>query len=250
MPLFDARRNRVCPQPCHYGAQPVDDVRRLISAAVETVQAHSLRRADDRGLPATIDRWPVDAPSTEDAVREFVPTAVFMSWIERDPHVRIEASEDHNSPSRFLTCAHVIETIRHCLSGRVKRMASQVFTGPPAVPSDSRLRAELLASLGKGVPLNSADGGRNFLLTGKLTPEEMCRARGAALDEQIALVAVLAAHDGLALMFSRDGTWPESRLVAGVAERLGCRFVRFSFGNVPPVVVRRLRNARYEAESR
>jgi len=116
---------------------------------------------------------------------------------------------------------------------------------PAASRAERPLRSDLLARMGKGVPLTANDGYRRHFLSGRLVATELELARYLSPEEQLALVTVLAARDNKALFLAENGDWPASDLVWDVAARLGCRVTRFTLDNIPATVLRVLRFSRY-----
>lgn len=235
------QRRRAETQVCHLAPQPVMDSRRLLLAAAAAARASSAETGSSR--PIAIEGWPEEDPSISESVREFIPTAVCLNHGFAEPRSWISENPDHERGFRI--SYYVAEAVRHRPGGRVRRVAVRSFVAPPANQSEAAERGLLMAAVGKGVTNHPEYGTREFVLTGKLLNRERRIAADLRLDEQVALVTMLAARDGLMAAFSPQGEWPQNPFLDRIARRLGCRVVRFNFRNIPRDALRRLRHSRY-----
>jgi hypothetical protein len=200
---------------------------------------------DGSAAPATIADWPARTPTIAESLERFFPMAMLLKVGARGPAVHCSSNMDHRG--RYLVSLYLVEDVQETPDGRVRQVAARNFVVPPAVPEEYEQRAELLAELDRGVAVSTGGEPPPFSLTQHLRPEERVRTGTLSMQDQIALVTVLASREGVAVMFSPTATWPRHPLVSNVANRIGCRIYRFSFGNIPRTVIRSFRFSRYDA---
>jgi hypothetical protein len=197
--------------------------------------------------PINIELTDNAPPALADCVREFVPTMISLRPLDSGEALSFRSDTDHGARSRFLSAVYLVEREIPRGSGRVVLQAARAYLAPPAIAAEAEQRAELVSASGKGVPLpfNEEDGGRLRLLSSMLTESERRDVRALPIDEQLALVTVLAGREGAAAVASRHGTVPGTPLVLEIAERLGRRVVRCCIQNVPLDVLMRIQQVRY-----
>lgn len=242
------RRRGRPPGQCRITDRTVEECRRLVFAANQAA-SRCLEHAapTPASPPISIERWPQAVPSIVESVFAFMPTAILLRKVPWRQRPLIVDDVDHCTPHRFLPTIYICERIREVPSGRIKLVASRTLFLPLALPAETQTRGDMLAALGKGVPVRPQDGYRDRLLTGQLTLQEVARLHRSSPADQLAAITLLAAREGPAAFLSKDGSWPSSMLVWGIAERLEKKIVRLNFDGVPDRVIRQLRYARYEA---
>lgn len=220
--------------------------RQLLASAAATLRDHPAVACGPsaQGMPCTV-RWRDELPGIDEAVRLFIPTAIMFRDPGGDYCAELCMDFDHTRPARFVSAVCAVEATISIAGDFVKRQAARAFLAPPATPEEAALRAERLVACCKGAPLGVSDGWRSGLLTGKLGTEERWQAQALTPDEQVALVTVLAATEGVAITLSPGGNWPASRLVAQVAGRLACHLVRLDLDGIPSEAIHHLRDLRY-----
>jgi len=217
----------------------------VYAASVATRKA--LASASAVAQPVEIEFGDDEPPTLQECAREFVPTMICLRRPANVESLSFKEDLDHGRFPRFLSAVYVVERDTPRGSGRVIVQSARAYLAPPAIATEVDERARLVSESGKGVPLpfNQEDGGSFGLLTRLLTEPERNDVRALPVDEQLAVVTVLAAREGMAAVASYDGECPSTPLVSSIAERLGCRLVRCSIRNVSLDVLTRIQQVRY-----
>lgn len=232
----------------HASCRTADDLaldsRRLISAAAEAVA----RAGDSPGPgPFRIADWPERCPDIAVSVERFFPTAILLrdlQWSD-SPHILMDLSVEEYPG--FLSAIYMAESVENLEWGRLKVIAGRAFFQPPAVRHEDQTRFELMAALGKGVPLREELGFRPRMLLRRLQGIDPAALDELGPAEQLALVTVAASRNGPAAFLSASGTWPRSLPVEVAAANNRCRIHRFTLEGIPEPSLHRIRYARYEA---
>lgn len=220
------------------------DSRRLLGAVADAVD---LAGEDQSALPLRITAWPETCPGITESVERFFPTSILLrdlDWSD-EPHILLDRSQDE-FPG-FLTAIYMAETVENLEWGRLKVTAGRTFFQPPTTPDEDETRFELMAALGKGVPLKEELGFRPHMLLERLHGVDTTTVHDLSPAEQMALVTVAAARDGQAAFLSATGDWPQSIAVQVAAANNRCRIHRFTLEGIPEPSLYRIRYARYEA---
>ncbi len=234
--------------PVHASRDSVLAARRFLWLAARSLEEPATDAAMEAPRDATgWDSLPV--PPISRSVDSFVPTVLRLATVPWESRRSISRDVDHGFRPRFVTAVHVKNDTRSTPTGQAVQHLAEAYLAPPALPFEAAERSALLASSGKGVPLRSREGLGPGIGPSVLTRSERRRLEFLSLDERVALETILAAREGLAVAFSHDGGWPGGGLLLELAERLSCRIVRRSLGELPRPILERLEWVRYEAVS-
>jgi len=231
-------------QSCRTSDPLAQDTRRLLWAAADVVDQVG---EDHNCGPLTINAWPTECPDIASSVERFFPTSILfrdLSW-EDNPGIHSDRSLDE-FPG-FLTAIYMAESVEHFNWGRLKVIAGRTILQPTTIPEEDQTRYEMMAALGKGVPLTEELGFRPRLLLRRLRGLDGASVDGLSPAEQLALVTVAAARNGPAVFYSEAGNWPESLPVQMAALNNRCRIFRFTLEGIPAESLERIRYARYLA---
>jgi len=234
--------------PVHASRDSVLAARRLLWLAARSLEGHATDATTE--TPRDVSGWDsLPVPPISRSVERFLPTVLCMKTVPWGSRRGISRDVDHGFRPRFITAVHVKNDTRSTPTGQAVQHLAEAYLAPPALPFEAAERSALLASSGKGVPLGAGERLRRGVGPSMLTRIERRRLEFLSLDERVALEAVLAAREGLAVAFSHDGRWPGGGLLIELAERLGCRIVRRSLSELPRPILERLEWVCYEVVS-
>ena len=235
----------------HASCRTADDLaldsRRLMWAAAEAVAQIGDR--PDAG-PHRIADWPEVCPDITASVERFIPTAILLRDLQWSDLPKILNDRSLDEFPGFLTAVYMAESVENFDWGRIKVIAGRTLLQPTTVPAEDEARFELMAALGKGVPLREELGFRPRMLLRRLQGLDPAAINELSPAEQLALVTVAASSNGPAAFLSETGAWPQSEPVAVTAANNRCRIHRFTLEGIPERSLHRIRYARYEAPSR
>lgn len=220
------------------------DSRRLIWAVAEAVDQVE---GTSGPQPLRIAEWPEGCPDITASVERFFPTSILLRDLPWSAGFRILADYDQGDFYGFLTAIYMAETVENFDWGRLKVVAGRSFLQPPSVPDEDQSRLELMAALGKGVPMREEFGFRSGMILRRLRGLDPSAVLELSPAEQMALVTVAAARNGPAAFLSEGGDWPRSIPVQIAAANNHCQIHRFSLVGIPEQSLLRIRNSRYEA---
>ena len=229
---------------CRTSDNLAQDSRRLIWAVAEAVD--QVEGTSDP-QPLRIADWPAECPDITASVERFFPTSILLRELQWSDGFNILADYDQGEFYGFLTAIYMAETVENFDWGRLKVIAGRSFLQPPSVPEEDQARLELMAALGKGVPLREEFGFRSGMLLRRLRGIQPSAVLDLNPAEQLALVTVAAARNGQAAFLSEEGIWPFSIPVQMAAANNRCKIHRFTLEGIPDQSLLRIRNSRYEA---
>jgi len=229
---------------CRTADNLAEDSRRLLWAAAEAVA-----RAEDQPDtgPLRIADWPSACPDITASVERFFPTSILLRdlpW-STAPSILVDRSLDE-FPG-FLTAIYMAELVENFDWGRIKVIAGRTLLQPTSLPGEDETRFELMAALGKGVPMKEELGFRPRMLRRRLRGLDPAAVNELSPAEQLALVTVVASRNGPAAFLSETGEWPQSLTVQVAAANNGCRIHRITLEGIPAQCLDRIKYARYEA---
>ena len=226
--------------------QTVRDYRRLLRAIGETAtRVTAAYPSRNLFLGRRIEAWPDDFLSIDELVPAFVQTA-FLFERPEGPARGLDINGDWGNRPEFVSSFTITLRESRPSGESVQRRLSWGCLQPPCVTSESVRRRKLMRELGRGLPWPGAAGFRPGRLQDRLGPVGRRTARALPVEEQLALMMVLAADRDVCAFMSPSGRWPREPMVLRKAGSLGVKIVRFTFDGVPADVRERLPEVRYE----
>ena len=104
--------------------------------------------------------WPTECPDITASVEWFIPTSILLRDLDWSDEPDILVDRDQHEFSGFITAIYMAESVENLDWGRLKVIAGRTFFQPPSLPDEDEARFEMMAALGKGLPLE----GRAWLL--------------------------------------------------------------------------------------